>query len=108
MIQFKEYKHDTAITDDTELVDAVPPGYQIIDFTFYNKTANECIIDCGSSSGGEDIFEQQTIVAGITTIVINKTISMTVRKSLYLNDDGAGTWASASIVVLVHMKKVLI
>lgn len=109
MIQFKEYKHDTAITDDTELVDAVPPGYMVETITTVNSTANEAIIDCGSTSGASDIFSQVTIAAsGITTITVNKVISMDTRKSLFINDDGVGTWNSASVIVLVHMKRSLL
>lgn len=109
MTEFKEYKHDTAITDDTELVDAVPPGYMVETLTFVNSTANAATIDCGSTSGGSDIFSQEVIAAsGITTITVNKVISMSDRKSLFINDDGAGTWNSASVVVLVHMKRAML
>ena len=109
MTEFKEYKHDVAITDDTELVDAVPPGFMIETLTFVNSTANEATIDCGSTSGGSDIFSQATISAsGITSITVNKVISMSDRKSLFLNDDGVGTWNSSSVIVLVHMKRSLL
>ena len=108
-MQFKEYKHDTAITDDTELVDAVPPGYMVLDMTFVESAGHAATIDCGSASAGEDIFEQQTIAAsGITTIVVNKVISMSERKSLFINDDGAGVWGGASLVVFVTMKRVML
>lgn len=109
MTEFKDYKHDIPITDDTELVDAVPPGFMVVDMTFVESAGNAATIDCGSTSGGEDIFEQQVIAAnGITTIVINKVISMSTRKSLFLNDDGVGTWNSASVVVFITMKRVML
>uniref|UniRef100_A0A6M3JK60 Uncharacterized protein n=1 Tax=viral metagenome TaxID=1070528 RepID=A0A6M3JK60_9ZZZZ len=110
MTQLKDYKHTVAMTDDTTWTGAVPPGHQIIDITFVNSTGNEAIIDCGSVSGGNDIFKNQVIVANdITTVVISKTLSMLERKSVFINDDDAGSdFNGASLTAIMSMRNVII
>lgn len=109
MTLLKQFKHIVPITGDTELSNIVPPGYMITDFIIENTTSNEAVIDCGSSSGGEDVFEQETIVANDTTVItVNALLSSSVRKSLFLNDDGAGSFNSSSLAVLVKMERSLI
>jgi len=110
MTKLKEYKHVVPITGDTEFTGAVPPGYQIIDITFVNSTANPATIDCGLAAGTSNIFKNQVIAANdITTIVLNKTPSMLTRSSLYINDDDAGSsWNSSSLTAIMTMKKVMI
>lgn len=109
MTQLKDYKHDVPMTDDTDWIGAVPAGYMLESITFVNSTANAATLDLGTTSGAEDIFEQQIIQAsGITTVIINKVLSMLVRTSLYLNDDGAGTWNSSSLTAILHMRRTMI
>lgn len=110
-MQFKEYKHTNAVmTDDTEWVDAVPPGYEIEKIVFVESAGNAATIDAGSTSGGNDLFKNQVIEASeITTVVINKTISMSTRKSVFINDDDAGSdWNGASLISIMLMRRVLI
>jgi len=109
MSQLKEYKHTVAMTDDTTWTGAIPPGYELEKIIFVNSTANVATLDLGTESGGEDVFEQQIINANaITTVVINKTFSMLTRQTLYLNDDGVGTWNSASLTAILLMRRVMI
>lgn len=109
MTQLKEYKHTAApITGNTTWTGCVPPGYMLESIVFVNSTANAATIDLGTTSGASDVFSQSVIGAGITTIVINKTFSMLSRQSLFLNDDGAGTWNSASLTAILLMRRVMI
>ena len=110
MTQLKTYKHTAVpMTDDTTWTGAVPAGYMLESITFVNSAANAATLDLGTTSGGEDVFEQQVIQAsGITTVVINKVFSMLARQSLYLNDDGAGTWNSSSLTAILHMRRTMI
>ena len=109
MSQLKTYKHTVSMTDDTVWTGAIPAGFMLESIVFVNSTANAATLDLGTSSGAEDVFEQQVIGAsGITTVVINKTFSMLARQTLYLNDDGAGTWNSASLTAILLMRKVMI
>uniref|UniRef100_A0A6M3M3M0 Major tropism determinant N-terminal domain-containing protein n=1 Tax=viral metagenome TaxID=1070528 RepID=A0A6M3M3M0_9ZZZZ len=109
MSRLKEYKHTVPMTNDTTWTSAIPAGYELEKIIFVNSTANAATLDLGTSSGAEDVFEQQVIAAsGITTVVINKTFSMLTRQSLYLNDDGAGTWNSTSLTAILLMRRVMI
>ncbi len=110
MTQLKDYKHVVPMTDDTTWTGCIPPGFQLESIVFVNQTANEATLDLGTSSGGNQVFLNQTIVANdITTIVINKTISMLSRQTLYLNDDDAGSdWNSSSIIAILLMRRVMI
>lgn len=109
MSQLKEYKHDTPMTDDTAWTGAIPPGYMLESIVFNNTTANPATLDLGTSSGAEDVFEQQAIQAsGLTTVVVNKVFSMTARQSLYLNDDGVGTWNSSSLTAILLMRRAML
>ncbi|MBC2746272.1 MAG: hypothetical protein HF975_04550 [ANME-2 cluster archaeon] len=107
--KLKEYEHDTPMTDDTVWTGAIPPGYLLESIVFYNSTANAATLDLGTTSGGEDVFEQEVIQAsGLTTIPINKVFSMTARQSLYLNDDGLGTWNNASLTAILLMRRAML
>ena len=109
MTKLKEYKHTVPMTDDTEWTGAVPPGYELERIIFVNSTVNAATLDLGTTSGGNDVFSQQVIQAsGITTVVINKTFSMLARQSLFLNDDGVGTWNSSSLTAILLMRRVMI
>ena len=109
MTQLKEYKHVVPMTDDTIWTGAIPPGYELEKIVFVNSTANAATLDLGTVATGQDVFEQQVIQAsGITTVVINKTFSMLARQSLYLNDDGVGTWNGASLTAILLLRNVMI
>jgi len=109
MTQLKEYKHIVTMTDDTTWTGCIPAGYMLESIVFVESAGNAATLDLGTSSGAEDVFEQQVIQAsGITTVVINKTFSMLARQTLYLNDDGAGTWNSASLTAILLMRRVMI
>lgn len=110
MNKLKEYKHTVPITDDTAWNNVVPPGYEIEKIIFVNSTSNVAIIDAGSASGGSDIFKNQSMAANdITTVVLNTTLSMSTRGSIYVNDDDAGSsWNSASLTAIMLMRRVLI
>ena len=109
MTQLKNYKHTVPMTDDTTWTGAVPPGYELEKIVFVNSTANAATLDLGTTSGASDVFSQQVIQAsGITTVVINKTFSMLARQTLYLNDDGVGTWNSSSLTAILLMRRVMI
>lgn len=109
MTQLKDYKHETPMTDDTAWIGAVPPGHELEKIVFVNSTANAATLDLGTTAGGSDVFSQQVIQgSGITTVVFNKTFSMLSRQSLYLNDDGVGTWNGASLTAILLMRRVMI
>ena len=109
MSQLKEYKHITQMTDDTVWTGAVPMGYELEKIVFVESAGHAATLDLGTTSGAHDVFEQVVIAASsITTVVINKTFSMLARQSLYLNDDGVGTWNSASLTAILLMRLVMI
>ena len=108
----KTYKHTAVpMTNDTAWTGAVPAGYQIESIVFIESGGVASTLDLGSVSGGSDIFKNQVIAAsGITTIVINKTLSMLARSSLFLNDDDASSaWGGGtSITAIILMRRVMI
>ena len=109
MTQLKNYKHTVPMTGDTTWTGCIPPGYELEKIVFVNSTANAATLDLGTTSGASDVFSQQVIQAsGITTVVINKTFSMLARQSLFLNDDGVGTWNSASLTAILLLRNVMI
>ena len=109
MTQLKEYKHTVPMTDDTAWVGCIPMGYKLEKIVFVNSAGTAATLDLGTAATTEDVFEQQVIAAsGITTVVINKTFSMLARQSLFLNDDGVGTWNGASLTAILLMRRVMI
>jgi len=109
MSQLKTYKHTVPMTDDTEWTGCIPPGYMLESIVFVESAGNVPTLDLGKTSGASDVFSQQAMVASdITVVVINKVFSMLSRQSLYLNDDGVGTWNSASLTALLNLRRVMI
>ena len=110
-VNTKDYKHEVVMTDDTAWTGVVPMGYEIEKIIFVESGGVASTLDLGTASGGNDIFLNQVIAANtITTVVINKTPSMSARTSLYLNDDDAGSaWGvGTAITAIILMRRVLI
>lgn len=107
MTQLKQYKHETAMTNDTTWTGAIPAGYQLEQVILVNSTANQAILDLGTSSGGSQVFLNQIVAANdITIIDLNEVFSMTARQTLYLNDsDASSSWNSASLIALLNMRR---
>ena len=104
----QRYRHTVAITDDTTWTDIVPAGYMLEAITFVESAGNAATIDLGTTSGASDVFSQEVIAAsGITVVTIDQAFSMTAKQSLYLNDDGAGTWNSASITATLTLRRLI-
>lgn len=105
----ERFRHTVAITDDTTWTDVVPAGYELEKIIFVESAGNAATIDLGTVATGSDVFKNQVIAASsITTVAINKTFSMTVAQSLFLNDDDAGSaWNSASLTATLLMRKVV-
>jgi len=102
------YAHPILITDDTEFENVVPTGYELEKIVFIEGAGNAATIDLGTTSGASDVFSQQVIAASsITTVILNKTFSMSAEQSLYLNDDGAGSFNSASLTAILLMRRVI-
>lgn len=99
--------HST-ITEDTLTEDLIPSNYMLEAIIFENTTANEAILDAGTSDGGNDIFTEQTIAAStITTIVINKVFSTTLATDFDINDTQVGSdWNSASLNMTFILAKI--
>lgn len=97
-----------AITEDTLTEDLIPARYMLEKIVFENTTANEAILDAGTTDGGNDIFSEQTIAAStITTIVLNKMFSSTLDTDFDLNDTQTGSdWNSASLNITFILAKI--
>ena len=103
-----EHTDQATVTGDTEFAGVVPAGY-ILKYVIAEETAgNAATLDLGTTSGGNDIFINQTFAAStITTVVINKVFSFTAAQSLFLNDDDAGSsWNSGSLNVYFVLEKI--
>jgi len=102
-----EHSDEASVTDDTSF--DVPAGY-ILKYIVLEETAgNAATLDLGTTSGGSDLFINQTVTAStITTFVINKVFSTSATQTIYLNDDDASSdWNSASVDLYAVMEKVL-
>ena len=102
-----EHINSADVVDDASFI--IPAGY-ILKYIVMEETAgNAATLDLGTTSGGNDLFINQTVAASdITTFVINKVFSTSAAQTIYLNDDDAGsTWNSASVDIYVVMEKVL-
>ena len=103
----ERYSQTVAMTDDTAWADVTPAAYMLESITFVESAGNAATLDLGTTSGAQDVFEQAVIQAsGITTVVLNKVFSLTAAQSLYLNDDGTGTWNSASLKAEILMRRI--
>jgi len=105
----ERFRHTVAMTDDTTWTSVVPAGYELEKIIFVNSTANAATLDLGTAATGSQVFLNQVIAAsGITTVVINKTFSMSAAQSLFLNDDdGSSSWNSASLTATLLMRRVI-
>ena len=109
MTQFKEYKQVTPMTDDTTWTGCIPPGFMLESIVFVESAGNVPTLDLGTTPGASDVFSQQAMVASdITVVVINKVFSMLSRQTLYLNDDGVGTFNGASLTANLLMRRAMI
>ncbi len=104
----EQYQQLIVMTNDTTWTDVVPTGYELEKIIFVESAGNQAILDLGTATGTSGIFVNQVIAASsITTVVINKTFSMSAVQSLFLNDDDAGSsWNSASITATLIMRRI--
>jgi len=103
-----EHTDQSTVTGDTEFTSVVPKGY-LLKYLIAEETAgNAATLDLGTTSGGNDVFINQTFAAStITTVVINKVFSFSAAQSLFLNDDDAGSsWNSGSLNVYFVLEKI--
>lgn len=104
----ERFRHAVAMTNDTAWTGVVPAGYVLDSIIFVESAGNAATLDLGTSSGASDVFSQKVIAASsITTVLIDKTFSMIAAQSLYLNDDGTGTWNSASVTATLLMRRLI-
>ena len=97
----------TTITADTTWSDIVPAGYILERMIFVETAGNTGTLSLGTSDGATDVFLDQAITASsITVVEINKMWSTSATQTLDLNDDGSGTWNSASVDVTLLMRKI--
>ena len=98
------------ITADTQILSSsniIPAGYMLKYMYGLETAGNTATLDLGTSAGASDVFSQQIFTASTeTTVVINKLFSRTTDTALYLNDDGAGTWNSGSLNVILVLERV--
>jgi len=105
----KEYKYPTSMTNDTTWTNVIPPGYMLESVVLVESAGNVPTLNLGTSAGASDVFSQQAMIASdITVLVVNKVFSMLSSQTLYLNDDGIGTWNSASLTAILLMKRAMI
>lgn len=96
------------ITENSFWTNVVPVGYMIEIMIFEETAGNAAILDLGTTDGGNDVFTGQVISANdITTIVINKTFSMSVSTDLDLNDDQIGSsWNNANVDITLVLRRI--
>ena len=98
------------ITADTQILSSsniIPAGYMLKYMYGLETAGNTATLDLGTTAGASDVFSQQVFTASTeTTVVINKLFSRTTDTALYLNDDGAGTWNSGSLNVILVLERV--
>jgi len=97
-----------AMTGATTLTDIVPKGYQIQSIYFKNTTANAVTggIKIGTTAGGTDVVSAGTVGAnaeGLFTLA-SDFFSSSADQTLYV--DAVTAWNSASIDIIIKMKKV--
>jgi len=97
-----------AMTGATTLTDIVPKGYQIQSIYFKNNTANAVTggIKIGTTAGGTDVVAAGTVGAnaeGLFTLA-SDFFSSSADQTLYV--DAVTAWNSASIDIIIKMKKV--
>lgn len=105
----EEVRQDV-ITDDTQILssdDILPDGY-ILKYMIYTETAgNTAIVDLGTTSGSSNVFSQETLTASSTDVIPIDFPNLTgADLPLYINDDGAGTWNSASVNLIFIIQKI--
>lgn len=100
----------TGIVGDTTVV--IPSGYVLEYMTFLNSTANSATISVGSTAGGTEIFELLTVSGtgtndGLTTFGLNYDHGIVSATTLYIHDDGGGSWNGAMVTVYLVLRKIL-
>lgn len=98
-----------SLSSDTTLTDIVPAGCCLKYIVFSETSGNSPTLDLGTSAGGSQVFVNQVITASdLTTVVINKTFSLSSATTLYLNDDDAGSsWNGATVTVYFVMERII-
>jgi hypothetical protein len=97
------------IVADTTFTDCVPAGYILEYVVFDNSTGQSAVLSCGTSAGAYDVFQSWGINAnGLTSIPVGKTLSLSVVKSLFVNDDQDGdTWNGANLDMYLVLSPLL-
>jgi len=96
-----------AVTADTTYANIIPAGYILTRVIFEETAGNTGTLSLGTSDGATDIFVDQAITASsITVVQVNKMFSTSAAQTVDLNDDGTGTWNSASVDVTFMMERV--
>ncbi len=104
----ERFRHIITITGDTTFTDIIPAKYELEKIIFIESAGNEATLNLGTTSDNDDIFSLAIIAASQpTTIVINKTFSISAEQSLYLNDATGGDWNSASLTITIIMRRII-
>lgn len=91
------------VTGDTTMTNAVTAKYMATAVKITNITANTVIVKVGSTAGGTDIVNSQSIGANATVYVpVSKVFSETADQSIYVSST---SWNSANIkVTIIQMR----
>jgi len=100
---FEHYKDvKLSVTGHTTLTNVVPKEYRLKGILFNNTTANTVVINVGTSGGGTDVVNAQSVPAGLTFVSLAKIFSLTADQTLYIS---SSNWNSASVNVELSMSR---
>jgi len=102
---FENYKDiKLSVTGNTTLTDVVPKEYRLKGILFNNTTANTVVINVGTSSGGTQVINAQSVPQGLTFVSLANIFSLTADQTLYVSSLDVD-WNSASVNVELSMSK---
>ncbi len=107
--QSKIITPDSPITNNVTWTDIIPAKYELEKIIFVESAGNSATLNLGTTAGANDVFANHVITADtITTIVLNKTFSLSDVQSLFLNDDSPSAfWNGASLSATLLVQKVI-
>ena len=97
----------TGITGDTQLYDAITAGVMLMCVVIENTTQHTAQVSMGINPSGFEVFQEQPIPPGITTITVNRVYDLLNPVSAYLHHAGNGDSFNGAVLNITCLFKPL-
>lgn len=95
----------SSIAGDTQLYDAITAGVMLMCVVIENTTQHTAQVSMGTTPSGFEVFREQQVAPGITTVTINRVYDLVNAVSAYMHHAGDGDTFNGAILNITLLFK---